>query len=152
MAKRPCELECKMTNFTSDIKTIPHSRQLVYSALSNMKNLAKAKERFSHDKIQDFSCDQNSCSFSISPFGQLRVEVIDQNAPETIQWAVKNLPVEANLFVRLIPETENETQVQLMIEANLNPFLIPMVSKPLQEGVNKAVDVLTIIPYGDLQE
>jgi hypothetical protein len=40
--------------------------------------------------------------------------------------------------------------MQLRIEANLNPFFKSMVSKPLQEGINKIADVLTVIPYADL--
>jgi hypothetical protein len=141
-----------MTEFISEHKTIPHNRKLIYNALSNMNNLAKAKERFSHERLQDFSFDRDSCSFSISPFGQLRVVVVDKNAPETIQWAVEKAPVDANLLVRLIPENENETRVQLTVEANLNPMLKAMVAKPLQEGINQIADMLTVIPYNDLQE
>ena len=150
MAKRPCELECEMTEFTSDIKTIPHNRQLIYDVLSNMENLAKAKKHLPEDRIQDFTFDRDSCSFSMPPLGQLRVVIVDRNAPETVQLAMEQAPVDANLFIRLIPENENETQVQLRIEANLNPFLKSMVSKPLQEGINKIADVLTHIPYTDL--
>ena len=150
MAKRPCQLESEMTIFTSDIKTIPHNRQLIYDVLSNMENLAKAKDRFSEDRIQDFTFDRDSCTFSVSPIGQLRFVIVERNAPETVQLAMEQAPVDANLFIRLIPENENETQVQLRIEANLNPFFKSMVSKPLQEGINKIADVLTVIPYADL--
>jgi len=149
MAKRSCALECEMTNFTSDIKTIPHNRQLIYDVLSNMENLAKVKDRFSDDRIQNFSFDRDSCSFSVSPLGQLRFVIAERNAPETIQLAMEQAPVDANLFIRLISENENETRVQLSIEANLNPFFKSMVSKPLQEGINKIADVLTVIPYAD---
>jgi hypothetical protein len=50
----------------------------------------------------------------------------------------------------LTPENENETQVQLTVEANLNIFLKAMLAQPLQEGVNKITDLLTDIPYDTL--
>ena len=152
MAKKSCELECEMTEFTSEIKTISHNRQVIYNALSNMENLAKVKERISYDKIQDLTCDHDSCSFSMSPLGRLRMVIVDREAPATVKFTVEGAPVNANLFVRLIPENENETQMQLCVETNLNPFLRSMVEKPLQEGINKIADMLTVIPYGDLQE
>ena len=150
MEKRSCELEYKMTNFTSDVKTIPHNRQLIYDVLSNLENLAKVKDRFSGDRIQDFTFDRDSCSFSVSPLGQLRFVIVERNAPETVQLAMEQAPVDANLFIRLTSENETETRVQLSIEANLNPFFKSMVSAPLQEGINKIADALTLIPYNDL--
>lgn len=150
MAKRSCQLEFEMTNFTSDIKIIPHGRQQIYDVLSNMENLEKVKDRIPQHKVQEFSFDQDSCSFSVPPVGQLRVVIVERDAPEIIRLAVANAPIEASLFVRLIPENENETQVQLTVEANLNPVLMSMVSKPLQEGMNKIADFLTVIPYNEL--
>ncbi|GHV55911.1 polyketide cyclase [Bacteroidia bacterium] len=140
-----------MTNFTSDIQIIPHNRQLVYDTLSNMENLAKVKERLPEDKFQDLIFDRDSCSFSVSMLGQLRIVVVDREAPETIRWAVEKAPVDANLLVQLIPVNENETRMQLTVEANLNPFLKPMLSKPLQEGINRVADILTVVPYDELQ-
>ena len=150
MAKRSCQLECKMTEFTSDIKTIPHSRQRIYEVLSNMENLDKVKERIPQHKVQDLAFDRDSCSFSVSPLGQLRVVVVDRNAPETIRWAVEKAPVDANIQICLSPDNENETRMQLRVEANLSFFLKPMLSRPLQEGINQIADMLAEVPYGEL--
>ena len=141
-----------MTEFTSEIKTIPHNRQVIFDALSNMENLAKVKERISYDKFQDLTCDRDSCSFSMPPLGRLQMVIVDRETPAAVKLAVKGAPVDANLLIRLIPENKNETQMQLCVEANLNPFLKSMVAKPLQEGIDKIADMFTVIPYDDLQE
>ena len=151
MAKRSCALECEMTEFTSDSKTIAHNQQLIYNALSNMENLAKAKDRISYDKFQNFTFDRDSCSFFLSPLGQLRMVIVDREAPACVKLTVERAPVDINLSIRLIPENENETQMQLSVEADLNPFLKSMMEKPLQEGINKIADMLAVIPYDDLQ-
>jgi carbon monoxide dehydrogenase subunit G len=139
-----------MTDFTSDIKTVPHNRQVVYDALSNMENLAKIKDRISDDKLKDVSFERDSCSFTLQPLGQLRVVVTDREELQTIKWTVEKAPVDANLQIELLPENENETKIRLTVSADLNPFIKPMVSKPLQEGINRIADMLTLIPYGHL--
>ena len=151
MAKRPCEMECEMTEFTSDIKTIPYNQQVIYNALSNMENLAKVKDRISYDKFQDFTFDHDSCSFSLSPLGQLRMVIVDREAPTCVKLAVERAPINIHLSIRLTPENENETQMQLYVEADLNLFLKPILSNPLQEGINQIADMLAVVPYGDLQ-
>jgi hypothetical protein len=41
--------------------------------------------------------------------------------------------------------------MKLTIKAKLNPFLKPMLSKPLQEGINKIADILAAVPYNELK-
>jgi carbon monoxide dehydrogenase subunit G len=54
------------------------------------------------------------------------------------------------MWVQLKETAEQETKMKLTIKADLNPFLKPMVSKPLQEGINKIADVLANIQYETL--
>jgi hypothetical protein len=151
MAQKSCQLECKMTDFTSDSQTILHSRQLVYDTLSNMENLARIKERLPEDKVRDVRFERDACSFSVPPLGALRVVIADRKSPDMIQWAVEKAPVNANLRIQLASENETETRIQLTLSADLNPFIKPMLSKPLQEGINKMAHVLTTLPYDELQ-
>jgi carbon monoxide dehydrogenase subunit G len=76
--------------------------------------------------------------------------VIDREAPKTIKLAVEGAPVALNLWIQLLPAGEGETKMKLTARADLNPFIKGMVSKPLQDGVNKMADALTVIPYNDL--
>jgi carbon monoxide dehydrogenase subunit G len=139
-----------MTDFISEIKIIPHNRQIVYDTLSNMENLAKLKDRIPGEQLRDFTFEGDACSFSVQPLGQMRVAVADREEPQTIRWTVEKAPVNATLQIELLPEKANETQVRLTVSADLNPFIKHLVSKPLQEGVNKIADALTILPYGAL--
>ena len=40
-----------------------------------------------------------------------------------------------------------DTRMRLTVRAELNSFIQPMVSKPLQEAVDKISDVLASLPY-----
>ncbi|GHT39605.1 polyketide cyclase [Bacteroidia bacterium] len=141
-----------MTEFTSEIKTIPHNQQTVYEVLSDMDNLEKLKDKIPSDKVQDFTFDKDSCSFSVSPVGKLKISIIDREAPKTIKFAADQAPVDINMWIQLVPVSENETKMKLTVKANLNPFIKPMVSKPLQEGIDKIATILTAIPYETLAE
>ena len=42
---------------------------------------------------------------------------------------------------------ENDTRLKMTIRADLNPFIKPMVSKPLQDALDKISTVIAGLPY-----
>jgi hypothetical protein len=136
-----------MTEFSSDIKTIPSGNQIVYETLADFNNLEKIKNRIPPGKIEDFTFDSDSCSFSISPAGKIRFSIVDREPLKTIKLAADQSPIAFNMWIQLKETGEHETKMKLTIRADLNPFVKPMISKPLQEGINQLADILTNIPY-----
>ena len=139
-----------MTEFISEIKTIPYGNRIVYETLANLNNLEKLKDRIPSDKIEDFTFDSDSCSFSIEPAGKVRFSIVDREPLKTIKLTADQLPVGVNMWIQLKETGERETKMKLTIKADLNPFLKPMISKPLQEGINQIADMLASIPYETL--
>jgi hypothetical protein len=141
-----------MTEFISDIKTIPCANQIVYETLADFSNLKKLKNRIPTDKIDDFTFDSDSCSFSIKPAGKIRFCIVNREPPKTIKLASDQAPVDVNMWIQLKETGERETKIKLTVRAELNMFIKPMLSKPLQEGVNQIADILAAIPYETLAE
>jgi len=139
-----------MTEFISDIKTIPCEDRIVYETLSDLSNLEKVKNRIPSDKMDDFTFDSNSCSFAIQPVGKIRFSIVEREPPKTVKFAVDQSPVEATMWIQLKNTGERETKMKLTIRADLNPFIKPMISKPLQDGINQIADMLANIPYETL--
>ena len=139
-----------MTEFISEIKTIPYGNQTVYETLADLNNLEKVKNRIPSDKIEDFSFDTDSCSFSVSPVGKVRFSIIEREPPKTIKFSADRLPVDVTAWIQLKETGEKETKMKLTVKADLNPFLKPMLSKPLQDGINQIADVLASISYETL--
>jgi carbon monoxide dehydrogenase subunit G len=139
-----------MTEFISDIKTIPHGSLIIYDTLSDLNNLEKLKDRIPSDKIENFTFDSDSCSFSISPVGKVRFSIVDREPQKTIKLTADQSPVEVTMWIQLKEIAEQDTKMKLTIKADLNPFIKPMLSKPLQEGINQIADVLAKIPYETL--
>jgi len=139
-----------MTDFISEIKTIPYGNRIVFETLADLNNLEKLKDRIPSDKIEDFTFDSDSCSFSIQPVGKIRFSIVDREPLKTIKFTADQSPVGVNMWIQLKETGEQETKMKLTIKAELNPFLKPMLSKPLQEGINQIADMLASIPYETL--
>ncbi|MDR3219722.1 MAG: SRPBCC family protein [Dysgonamonadaceae bacterium] len=139
-----------MTEFVSEIKTLPHSQQVIYEALSDLNNLELFKDKIPGDKINEFSFDRDTCSFTVNPVGKVKFLIVNREPPETIKFVADESPVEVNMWIQLKEESPEETKMKLTIQAELNPFLKPMLSKPLQDGINKIADVLAVVPYDEI--
>ena len=126
---------------------IPYSQEQVYGKLSDLNNLEAVKDRIPTDKVQDLRFDADTVSFSVSPVGRLSLRIVNREAPKCIKFEAVNSPLPFNLWIQLLPVTENECKMKLTIKAEINMFLKGMVSKPMQDGLEKLADMLSIIPY-----
>ena len=136
-----------MTEFVSDIKAIPHNEDRVYALLSDLSNLERIRDRVPQDKIKDLVFDSDSCSFAIDPVGKIRFEIVEREPYKTIKFTTTNSPVPVFLWIQLKQVAEGDTRLRMTVRADLNPFIKPMVSKPLQEALDKISTVIASLPY-----
>lgn len=135
------------SKFESSVREIQSPQQKVYDALSNLQNLEKIRDRLPDDKIQDFTFDNDSVSVNVPPVGSIALQIIEREEPKTIKFESVNSPIAFNLWIQLLPLTEETCKMKLTIKAELNPFIKGMVAKPLQEGLEKMADVIQMIQY-----
>lgn len=136
-----------MTEFTSNVKTIPYNDESIFIMLSDMSNLERIKDRIPDDKVQQFTFDRDRCSFEINPVGKIEFQIIDREPNKTIKFETISSPVPINLWIQLKQTEDNTTKMKMTLRADLNPFLKPMVSKPLQDALDKISDVIATLPY-----
>lgn len=136
-----------MTKFESSVKTIPASQEAVYEKLSDLNNLEKFKDSMPEDKVKNLSFDSDSMSIDVAPVGQITLKIVEKDPCKCIKFATTTSPLPFNLWIQLVPVTENECKMKLTIGLELNPFMKGMVQKPLQEGLEKMADTLAIIKY-----
>ena len=136
-----------MTEFVSEIKQIPQSDERIYAMLSDLSSLERIKDRIPQDKIKYFEFDSDSCSFSVSPVGKITFQIVDREPCKTIKFQTTNSPVPLFLWIQLKQVQEMDTRMRLTVRAELNSFLKPMVSKPLQDALDKISTVLASLPY-----
>ena len=139
-----------MTSFESKITHIPAPIDKVYAKLSDLNNLEAVRNMIPADKmakIKDMRFDTDSCTVNVDPVGEITFSIIDREPPKTIKFTAAKSPMPLFLWIQLLPVNESTTKTRITVKADINAFLTPMVSKPLQEAVDRMADVLTVIPY-----
>ena len=136
-----------MSKFESSIKQIPYSQESVYRSLSDLSNLEKVRDRVPQDKVKDFSFDQDTVNMSVSPVGDISMRIVEREEPKCIKFETTKSPLPFNFWIQLLPVTATTWKMRLTIKADINPFIKGMVSKPLQEGLEKIADALAMIRY-----
>lgn len=136
-----------MTKFESEIKIIPANIDKIYATLSDLNNLERIAGSLPQDKIKDLTFDTDICSFSVQPVGTVSFRIVEREPNKTIKFGTEKSPVACFFWIQLLPNNENESKMKLTVKAELNPFIKGMVSKPLQDGLNKLADVLAAISY-----
>ena len=136
-----------MANFESSVKVIPYSQERVYAKLSDLSNLESVKDRLPEDKVQDLSFDSDTLSFNVSPVGQITLQIVERDPCKCIKLATTNSPLPFNMWIQLVETAEEECKIKLTIGMDINPFMKAMVQKPLQDGLGKMVEMLSMIQY-----
>ncbi|MBP3767627.1 MAG: SRPBCC family protein [Prevotella sp.] len=136
-----------MTSFESSIKQIPYPQTAVYQSLSNLENLEKVRDRVPEDKIKDFSFDRDSVSINVDPVGQISLRICEREKPKCIKFEAAQSPMPFNLWIQVLPVTETTSKMKLTLKADIPFMLKGMVSRPLQDGLEKIADALAQIPY-----
>lgn len=136
-----------MTKFESGVKHIPASQTAVYEMLSDLNNLERVKDRLPEDKVKNLAFDADSMSVEVPPVGKITLQIVEKEPCKCIKFGTTTSPLPFNLWIQLLPVTERECKMKLTIGMELNPFMKTMVQKPLQEGLEKMADMLSMISY-----
>lgn len=136
-----------MTKFESSVKHVQASQEAVYAKLSDLNNLEHLKDRIPADKVNNLTFDSDSLSFEVAPVGKITLQIVEKEPCKCIKFGTTVSPLPFNLWIQIVPVTETECKMKLTIGMELNPFMKAMVQKPLQEGLEKMADALSMISY-----
>jgi len=146
--------------YNSEVKSIQYNQQLVFNALSNLKNLeqlfdpqklAELKERIPDApdiKVEEFRATENECTFKIQPLGTVGIEIVEKEPFKTIKYeGSESVPFKFNFWVQLLPSGDDSCHCKLTLHADLNIMIKMVVGKYLEDGINKIADAVTKIPF-----
>lgn len=141
-----------MVQFESSVKHVPYTQERVYTKLADLNNLASVRERLdaikaqAGGKVEDLSFDQNSLTLKVQGIN-LTLRIIEREPMKCIKFEGDKTPIPLNVWIQILPVSDAEAKMKVTIRAEVNAFMKAMVSKPLQEGVEKLADMLALIPY-----
>ena len=143
-----------MAQYESNVKHVPYSQEQVYNKLSDLNHLSSIRERLDllkeklDGKLEDMSFDSDSLTLKVQGIS-LTLRIIEREEPKTIKFESANSPMPFNFWIQLLPVNETESKMRLTIKADIPFMLKGMVTKPLQEGIEKIAEALAMIPYGE---
>jgi len=145
------------TKYVSEVKVINNNQEVVFNYLSNFENLSKyvnegllskMTEQIPQIKISNFESDTDSCRFQIAGMGLAEIRIIDREPHKTIKISSSGgMPVGIVFWIQLLPVSDYETKLRLTLDADMSMMIKMMVSKKLEEGINRLADVLAALPY-----
>lgn len=141
-----------MAQYESSIKHIPYSQEQVYNKLSDLNNLNSVRDRLDlikdklDRKLEDMTFDSDSLTLKVQGFN-LTLRIIEREPLKCIKFEGDKTPIPLNLWIQILPEGMDNAKMKVTIRAEVNMFMKAMVAKPLQEGVEKLADMLSMIPY-----
>ena len=139
-----------MIEFNSDLKTIYHSDRDIFRVLSDLRNLDFVKEFIPEDQIKEFVFDKDSGSFRVDAIGKVTFLVIERQPESLIRFKSEKLPFDVFLEIQLQLKSEEETELIMMVQSDISPFMRGIVEKPMREAVDKISDALTQLPYDQI--
>ena len=138
--------------YESSVKYVPYRQERVYNKLSDLNNLESVRQRLDavkdklDGKLEDMSFDQDSITLKVQGIS-LTLRIIEREPMKCIKFEGDKSPVPMNLWIQMLPVSDEQSKMKVTIRAEVNMFMKAMVSKPLQDGVEKLADMLSVIPY-----
>jgi len=115
----------------------------IYNFLSNCSNFQQFTVT---EKVKNWSSDCDSCSFNVEGAGDVVFRIVERRPNELIKFSIENAQAEnVFLWVQLKSANPGDTRVKLTAKLETNPVLRMLISKPLQQGLDKIVETLESI-------
>lgn len=149
-----------ISKFESNVKILAQDVETAYSRLADLRNLQSLKERLADPAVQEAMAaqlpadklaqarqqlenvefDRDSLQMT-TPMGQLRLAVVEREAPKCLKFASEGAPIQLYLWIQLLPSGEG-AKMRVTVGAEVNFFMKGMVSKPLQQAADGLAEML----------
>ena len=138
-----------MTEYKSEVKKIYAPIGRVYERLADLNNLAVIQQGLDNPEAMERIKQQAGDKVSPEQLEQVveKLRSLEREPEKTIKFAAEGIPVAANMWIQLLPQSENECAMRLTVKADLNFFIRQMVGKKLEQGVDGLAQMLASLPY-----
>jgi carbon monoxide dehydrogenase subunit G len=129
----------------SKVGKVPASDEKIYSFLTNFNNF---RHLIPEDKVKNWISDEESCSFTVAPIGNIGFKIIEKQPFSLIKLTNQDgNNLDFNFWVQLKQIETNDTHVKITMDVKLNPIMEMMAKKPLQEFLDKLVDQMALYQF-----
>jgi hypothetical protein len=127
----------------SRIGTIQADQSYVFYILSDFRNLNKFMPP---EQVSDLVSDMDSCSFTIASIGKFGMRIVEREPYTKIKIGnTEFVPFSFTLVIHLTEVSEKITQIEIRLNADLNPIIKLVAQKPLTNFLETLVSKLETI-------
>ena len=132
-----------MALYQSKTITINKPFEEVYGEVSDLRNLEQFRDRIPKEYTVNFECDTDYVQFRVAPVGDLLLRIVERGT-DKIRLNVEKLPFKAEMSMNIGNVSPSETNIQLVLDADIPFFVKHIVGNKLEEGMDKIADILTL--------
>lgn len=132
-----------MALYQSKTITVNKPFEEVYGKVSDLRNLEQFRDRIPKEYTVNFECDTDYVQFRVAPVGDLLLRIVERGA-DKIRLNVEKLPFKAEISMNIGNVSPSETNIQLVLDADIPFFVKHIVGNKLEEGMDKIADILTL--------
>ena len=154
-----------MAKYESGVKQVNAPVERVYAVLSDMERLRpmievaqnnemlKEKVREAGqdpavlEKLKDLTLSTDRIAFPAPMVGEVALAIVEREQDRCVKFQTERSPIEANLWIQVLPVTETTSKMRVTIKADLNPMVKMMVGSKLEKGIDQFADMLCTLPY-----
>ncbi|MBQ7180422.1 MAG: SRPBCC family protein [Bacteroidaceae bacterium] len=159
-----------MSEYKSEVKTIYAPQERVYERLADLSNLSIIQQNLDNPELRDRLLSQAGDKVSPSQvdmiieqlrnlrfdpdsvsgstmLGEITLRIIEREPFKTIKFQLEGAPIQANMWIQLLSNSDTQCAMRLTLHADLNFFIRQMVGSKLQQGVDGLATMLASLPY-----
>lgn len=155
-----------MAKYESEVKFIPQAPvEVVYQKLSDLETFRPILENAANnpmvaekmreagqdpaqlEKLKEVELSSDTIIFPVPMIGTMALEIIDREVNRCVKMQTKASPIEATLWIQVLPVSAGGSKMRLTLQADLNMMMKMMIGKKLEKGINQFADMLAQLPY-----
>ena len=154
-----------MAKYESSVKQVNAPVERVYAVLSDMERLRPMielaqnnemlKEKLREagqdpaqlEKLKDMNLTSDRISFPAPMVGEIALAIVEREQDRCVKFQTEKSPIEAYLWIQVLPVTSTTSKMRVTIKADLNPMIKMMVGSKLEKGIDQFADMLCMLPY-----
>ena len=154
-----------MAKYESSVKQVNAPVERVYSVISDLERLRPViemaqnnemiKEKLREagqdptqlEKLKDMNLTSDRVSFPAPMVGEVAVAIIEREENKCVKFETEKSPVDANLWIQVLPVTDNTSKMRVTLKADLNPMMKMILGSKLEKGIDQFADMLCMLPY-----
>ena len=154
-----------MAKYESSVKQVNAPVERVYSVISDLERLRPViemaqnnemiKEKLREagqdpaqlEKLKDMNLTSDRVSFPAPMVGEVAVAIIEREENKCVKFETEKSPIDANLWIQVLPVTDTTSKMRVTLKADLNPMMKMILGSKLEKGIDQFADTLCMLPY-----